>query len=381
MGGFECSTHRRSNGDRLDLIASTGHDRSAADDYRLLADAGMLTARDGLRWHLIEKEPYKYDFESVREQIDGIRKTGIQVIWDIFHYGFPDDLDLFSDEFCDRLAAFSAASVEFLAAETPGRLVVCPVNEISFFSWIAGEVGRFHPKARKRGDELKRQMVRSSVAAMDAMRAVLPDILFVHTDPAIHVVGAKNSRSSQRAAEAYRQAQFQAFDMLSGRVEPELGGSERYLDVLGLNYYYHNQWRYPNRRKIPLGHPDYRPFSEILREYHDRYGKPILIAETGIEDDERPDWFRYVCEQVRIAMADGVEILGVCLYPIVNHPGWEDERHCHNGLWDYLNEESRRDPYEPLLEEVKAQKTAFAAAKNTTGLTFPLSRSHSAGRK
>ena len=365
----------------MDLIASTGHDRFAADDYRRLVDAGMLTARDGLRWHLIEKEPFKYDFDSVRDQIDGIRKTGMQVIWDIFHYGCPDDLDIFSDEFRDRLAAFSAASVEFLAAETPGRLVVCPVNEISFFSWIAGEVGRFHPKAKRRGDELKRQMVRASVSAMDAMRAVVPDIVFVHTDPAIHVVGAKNNRSSQRAAEAYRQAQFQAFDMLSGRFEPALGGGERYLDVIGLNYYFHNQWRYPNRQKIRVGHPDYRPFSKILSEYYDRYKKPILIAETGIEDDERPDWFRYVCDQVRVAMADGVEILGVCLYPIVNHPGWEDERHCHNGLWDYLNEENGREPYEPLLEEVRVQEAAFAAAKNSKVTTSPLSRGYSAGQR
>lgn len=43
----------------------------------------------------------------------------------------------------------------------------------------------------------------------------------------------------------------------------------------------------------------------------------------------------------------------VCLYPIVNHPGWEDERHCHNGLWDYCNENDDREIYEPLAREIK----------------------------
>ena len=35
---------------------------------------------------------------------------------------------------------------------------------------------------------------------------------------------------------------FEAWDMLSGRVQPELGGDERYLDVIGVNYYDRNQW-------------------------------------------------------------------------------------------------------------------------------------------
>lgn len=359
MGGFECSTHRRRNGDRLDLIASTGHDRFANGDYRRLADLGILTARDGLRWHLIETEPFNYDFSSAEAQIAAAADAGVQVIWDIFHYGFPDDLDIFSDEFRERFASFAAAAAAHLAERSPGPLYVCPVNEISFFSWIAGEVGNFHPKARKRGDELKRRMVEASVASMNAMRETVPDITFIHTDPAIHVIGAKNDPASQRAAESYRQAQFQAYDMLSGRRDPELGGHEDHLQMIGLNYYFHNQWRYPNRRKIPLGHPDYRPFSEILREYYDRYRKPILIAETGIEDDERPIWFRYVCEQVREAMTAGVDVRGVCLYPIVNHPGWEDERHCHNGLWDYLDEKNERAAFLPLEEEIKRQAAIF----------------------
>ena len=30
--------------------------------------------------------------------------------------------------------------------------------------------------------------------------------------------------------------------MLSGRTQPELGGKESYLDILGINYYDRNQW-------------------------------------------------------------------------------------------------------------------------------------------
>jgi hypothetical protein len=48
MGGFECSTHRKRGGRRLDLIESTRHDEFAEDDYERMAKIGMRTARDGV---------------------------------------------------------------------------------------------------------------------------------------------------------------------------------------------------------------------------------------------------------------------------------------------------------------------------------------------
>jgi len=361
MGGFECSTHRIKKGKRLDMIAATRHDEFARADYERMMAMNMRVARDGLRWHLIEREPFRYDFSSLENQIRAARETGIQVIWDIFHYGYPDHLDIFSPEFPARFAAFSKAAAQFLQSEPKGHLCFCPVNEISFFSWAAGEAGHFYPFAKKRGSELKRQLVRMNIAAMDAIRSVCPDARFITTEPAIHVIGSARNPAQQRAAESYRLSQFQALDMLCGRIEPELGGGEKYLDIIGLNYYFHNQWRYPKRQKIPPGHKDYRSFHQILGEFYQRYQRPLIIAETGIEDEMRPEWFRFVCEEVRIAASKGVPIEGMCLYPIVNHPGWVDERHCHNGLWDYLDEKNEREAYPPLLREIEAQQKIFAS--------------------
>jgi len=79
------------------------------------------------------------------------------------------------------------------------------------------------------------------------------------------------------------------------------------------------------------------------------------VAETGIEDDARPAWLRYIVREVLTAMTAGVPVEGICLYPILNHPGWDDDRHCHNGLFDYADEAGRRDVYRPLAEEVSRQ--------------------------
>lgn len=352
MGGFECSTHRKRGGKRLDLITATRHEEFAEADYKRLLSIGMKTARDGLRWHLIEQKPFAYDFSCLEKQIQAARKTGIQIIWDFFHYGYPDDLDLFSSEFIERFARFSAAAASFLQSRFHQPLIISPVNEISFFSWAAGEVGIFHPFQIGRGEELKVQMVRASIAAIDAIRAVAPNTRFLQTDPAIHVTATK--KHNQEAAENYRRSQFQAFDMLCGKLKPELGGHPKYLDIIGLNYYFHNQWRYPSRRKISLGHPEYRPFHQILEEFYNRYQLPILIAETGIENDERPEWFEYVWQETKMAISRGVPVQGICLYPIVNHPGWDDNRHCYNGLWDYINQENEREIFQPLAEQIAA---------------------------
>lgn len=355
MGGFECSTHRKRGGCRLDLIASTRHDEFAEADYERLMKIEMRTARDGVRWHLIEREPYKYDFSSLKNQVEAMKKTGIQIIWDLFHYGFPDDLDIFSPEFIKRFVRFSASVSEYLKSETKGILFVCPFNEISFFSWIAGEVGVFYPFARKRGDELKHHLVRTTIASIDAIRDTVKDVRFVQTDPAIHVTTGRNDAAAKRLAENYRRAQFQAFDMLTGRKNPELGGNPKYLDIIGLNYYFHNQWFYPNRRKIGRNHPLYRPPHELFAEYYERYKRPILLAETGIENDERADWFRFIWEELRISCKKGVPLEGICLYPITNHPGWDDERHCHNGLWDYADDNGFREVHQPLADEILKQ--------------------------
>ena len=88
----------------------------------------------------------------------------------------------------------------------------------------------------------------------------------------------------------------------------------------------------------------------------DREGCPLFVSETGAEDDFRPIWFNYVCTEVVAAMKAGVSIEGICLYPIVNHPGWDDDRHCYNGLWDYCKESGDREIYQPLAEELQFQR-------------------------
>jgi beta-glucosidase/6-phospho-beta-glucosidase/beta-galactosidase len=358
LGGFECSTHRLRTGKRLDLVHSTRHDELARTDYLLLQHHGIRTARDGLRWHLIEHRPDQYDFSSALTMLRAARDTGMQVIWDLWHYGWPDDLDIFSAAFIRRFARFARACAVCIS-EYDDQPLICPINEISFFSWAGGEGGIFNPFAHHRGDEMKRQLVRATIEAVHAMRDVNRAIRICQIDPIINVVPRSEDPADVRAAEEYRQSQFGAWDMITGRTEPDLGGSDDLVDIIGVNYYIHNQFVWQGAMIVPSDRR-YRHVSTMLQEVYDRYRRPLFVAETGIEDDTRPAWFRYMCKEVFSALVAGVPVEGVCLYPIVNHPGWDDDRHCHNGLFDYAGPNGQRPVYEPLAQEV-ARQSANAA--------------------
>ena len=123
MGGFESSTKLRPDGRRLDLIDSTGHGRWCFEDYRALVRHGIGAARDGLRWHLIERSPGLFDWSSALPQISAARACGVQVIWDLCHYGWPDWLDIWSADFVVSFTRFAKEAARIIRADhKPCRL-------------------------------------------------------------------------------------------------------------------------------------------------------------------------------------------------------------------------------------------------------------------
>lgn len=364
MGGFECATHRRSDCARVDVLRASQHDVRSAEDYTLLAKAGVRTVRDGLRWHLIESVPGVYDWSSFLPMLHAAQETHTQVLWDLCHWGVPDNLDPFSDAFTKRFAAFAGAAARLLRNENERAGIIapqmyCPINEISFWAWIGGDMENFFPYGQERGPELKRQLVRASVAAMRAVRLVDPGARFIQAEPLIHISGATDNPEDAEGARQYTSSQYETWDMLAGRAAADLGGSEDLLDILGVNYYWNNQWIDEGDR-TPPGHALHRPFHEMLYELWERYRRPIVITETGAEAGATIGWLGYIAAEVREAQRMGVSIHGLCLYPVMDYPGWDDERHCVCGLIEVAPDWSSRRLRDHVRTELLAQQSLFA---------------------
>src|SRR3954462_5431119 len=154
MGGFESACHINRKGRRLDMLAATQHDRFVDGDYFRLRQVGITSVRDTVRWHLVDRNG-AFDFSRVDPMAAAARRHGMQVVWDLCHYGLPDGLDIFSAAFVDRFAAFSGAAARYFREQSDDVPLYTPINEVSFFAWAAGEVGWFQPFAEHRGGEVK----------------------------------------------------------------------------------------------------------------------------------------------------------------------------------------------------------------------------------
>lgn len=339
--GYEGSDHINRSLKALSMNESTGHVAQARDDYFLLDKFGIKTVRESIGWRLVEKNG-QFDFSVIESRARAAKELGIQICWTFCHYGWPDDVDVYSAEFVPRFARFCRAAAEFLAPFTTTVPIYSPINEISFTSWGLS-VHLFHcrnmhdPRAQS---EAKRQLVRATIAGCDAIWEVSPEARILHCDPIIYVVPPLDQPDWSRWAADWTAAQYDAWDMLCGRREPELGGHPRYLDLIGANYYHDNQWECGTHNKLwwHLGDSRRRPLNEMLVEIYERYQRPLLIAETSHVGSGRGIWIRQVADEVAFALQKGVDCVGVCIYPAIDRHDWEDDNFWHHsGLWEVKN--------------------------------------------
>ena len=133
MAGFECSSHRRRDGVRLDLIRATGHDRHVLNDYRQCRELGLTTLRDGLRWHRIETAAGKYDWSSWLPMLEALKAAQSAEGDRLYEKVFFDDKVKFqypptSLVYLSALELFGLASIDALNA----------INAVVFAATCAG---------------------------------------------------------------------------------------------------------------------------------------------------------------------------------------------------------------------------------------------------
>jgi UDP-galactopyranose mutase len=337
QAGFESACHINRNGQRLDMAAMTQHDQNLQADYFRLLPFGIRTIREGIPWHIVDQGE-DYDFFPVASRVEAALKAGLQVIWSLCHFGWPDDLDVMSSRFIDRFVRYSRAVARFIRQTSDRVPFYVPVNEISFLAWAAGEKGFIYPCRYDCASDLKRQLVRAVIASINGIWEEDPRARIVHTDPLIQIVAPFLQPELAEEAERQSQSQTEAWDMIAGYRCPELGGHPRYLDILGVNYYHGNQWELGGDRLRWEESPRdsrWKPLSLLLEGLFKHYKRPLFLAETSHFGSGRIPWIREVTLELLQARRLSVPVEGICIYPIIDRPDWEDLEHWHySGLWN-----------------------------------------------
>ena len=363
MTGFECSTFIWKDRERKDYVVATGHDEHLRRDYEAAMDLGIGVVREAVRWPKVDLGRGKYDWSSVEAVQEHATKFKITPIWDLCHYGLPDDCDPFTEDCRRRFTDYCRVAAEIITNSAEPPFFFTPINEITFFSAAATDLQWMAPFATGREDELKRALAHMAIEGAKAIREVYSGARMVHVDPIVHAVPPPDrpDLADEARDEEHRKA-FEAWDMLAGRIAPELGGSLEILDIVGLNAYHYSQVQLDaDKKREILGPRDPRrkPLSELLQYAWDRYRRPLIIGETSGYQDNRAEWLRMTVEESLKAINAGVDLHGICLYPFVDVPDWWSQKWAQIGIYDVADKERfERIPVDPYIAELRNwQKT------------------------
>ncbi len=215
------------------------------------------------------------------------------------------------------------------------------------------------------GWEVKYRLMKAYIEGVAAIKAADPAVRILTTEPLVNIVASLDAtpEETEKAARLHED-QFQVTDILSGRMCPELGGKPSYLDILGYNFYFNNQWELASQQMLPWANEllDERfvPLNELLEYAYNRYRRPLVLTETSHPKEDRPLWVEMIEKECAFLLEKNIPLWGVCWYPVVDRPDWDHLHEWHqSGIWDgeFLPGNCRRVLHIPTAEALlKAQR-------------------------
>lgn len=346
IGGFE-STYQPAF-DR-DVAETTGHIARWREDLALLRSCGVSKLRYPIRWHRVEREPGVFDWRQTDEMLGYARALGLRPIADLVHHtSYPAWLRSFSDP---RFGPALLRYVRQFAERYPWIDGYTLLNEPFTTFLLCGHEGIWCPQLR--GLEgfvtVARNVMPALTAASRLYRELNPVARHVYVEVCEHHTAT--ARPGEEYAEYANDRRFVLTDLFLGRPLDErrpfvaelraAGGAgllalePGHVDVLGLDYYAHNQWDWTAHGVGTTCPPAPLPFADLIREYYARYGLPCIVGETNLRGyaSDRATWLKYTLEQCERARAEGVPLEGYCWFPFVDSCDWDSIlRRCDQSI-------------------------------------------------
>ncbi|HEU4697644.1 MAG TPA: family 1 glycosylhydrolase [Gemmatimonadales bacterium] len=337
--GVENSYPRLPGGRRVDQLAKTDHYERWQEDFAGLQALGVTALRYGPAYYRTNPAPGRYDWSSCDAQMEWLRTSGITVIADLCHFGVPDWLSGFDDP---AFPAEHAAYARAFARRYPWVRHYTPVNEISVAAKFSAMFGWWN-EARTGEAALARTLLnlaRAHERAVDAILAERSDAIIVHTEAADRYVPANEGVQAVSRAAFWNTVRFAALDLTLGRAPSSglvqflaKGGATR-DDLawfrrrhghgrrwLGLDYYATcEQLVHGDGRTEPA--PVRAGLAAVATAFHERYRRPLFIAETAAVDAVAPGWLAEQWRETLALRRAGVPVTGFTWYGLTDVVDW-----------------------------------------------------------
>ena len=341
--GVENSSPTIAGGKRVDEFARCCHYDRWRDDFDCVEDQGIRFLRYGPHLFTTFLGHGRYQWSFADETLNDLKRRRITPIADLCHFGVPDWIGNFQNP--DFPELFAGYAGDF-ARRYPWIQLYTPINEMYICAKFSAMLGLWNECLT--GDRsfvnALRNIVRGNVLAMRVILSVRPDAIFVQSESSehYHPVGPEQIP----AANYHNVHRYLSFDLNYGR-QVDAPMYQYLLDngltredycffeeaaplrdrcVLGNDYYpMSEQWVFPDGRVESNG--EVIGYSEITRQYFDRYRIPVMHTETNIAQgpsgDEAVQWLRKEWANVVRVRDAGVPLVGFCWYSITDQVDWD----------------------------------------------------------
>ena len=335
--GIECSAPTIRGGLRRDQLQLTGHWTRVEQDLDLVARMGITHLRYGVPFHIVAAEPGRFDWTWTDAAMAALRDRPIEPIVDLLHFAVPDDLAGIGDpRLVERFTAYVRAFVE----RYPWVRWYTPVNEPFITALFSAKHGWWNERTRT-NRAFVAALSNTAMCAVDGSRIIRdarPDAVFLQSDacevfrPADPTAIAMATHLTERSrlgfdltygheVSARMRAWLLRFGMTAERLDwfAEHGTTDG--AIVGLDYYHGNE------RVVTAGGRELtgvrEGFDVLARTYHERYGVPVMLAETNRTAELAVPWLTDVWNET-VALADsGVPVAGFCWYSLTDQVDWD----------------------------------------------------------